>query len=113
MAIEWDSKSSCKDLSNLLPHDPITALAPTSQAGGNMLAQEGNDDAMTAPGSPPVDNLQDHQSQVLEDPTITPSNKVEIEPSDDGKPPATEMVGYQASKPAWSPTTTPHIVRKA
>jgi hypothetical protein len=44
-----------QDLSNFLPGDPITALAPTSQAGGNMMSS--NKLAHTAPGSPPVDPL--------------------------------------------------------
>jgi hypothetical protein len=111
MAIDWDNKGSCKDLSNLLPGDPISALAPTSQEGGNQ--QSSSADAMTAPGSPPVDNLRDDQNLVDVDPKVSPSNKVVIEPSDDGKPPATEMVGYSPSRPAWAPTTTPHVVRKA
>lgn len=112
MAIEWTSHSSCKDLSDsVFPVDPITALAPTSQAGGNMLAQEGNDNAMTAPGSEPVDNLDDHLSQVHEDPTITPSNKSEIEAGTSGKPNArTDSV--PAAKPAWVQTTVPDVVRK-
>lgn len=110
--VDWENKGSYKDLSNLLPVDPITALAPTSQAGGNMLAQEGNDNAMTAPGSPPVDNMNDHLSQVHEDPTITPSNKTKIEPSDDGKPQSTDEIGYSARHPSWQPPVPPSVKRR-
>ena len=39
------------DLSHLLPGDPISALAPTSQSGGNVA--HGNR-AMTAPGGEPA-----------------------------------------------------------
>jgi hypothetical protein len=42
-----------EDLSSKLPSDPVTALAPTSQAGGNMTSSSKY--AMTAPGSPPTD----------------------------------------------------------
>jgi len=37
-----------QDLTNLLPGDPISALVPTSQHGGNQVAD--NSHAMTAPG---------------------------------------------------------------
>ncbi len=40
----------------------------TSQAGGNMSSS--NEQAMTAPGTPPVDPLQDREHQG--DPTVTP-----------------------------------------
>lgn len=98
MAIEWDNKGSVKDLSNLLPQDPISALSPTSQEGGNQ--QSSNADAMTAPGSQPVDILKDRDVQV--DPKVEVSNKTKIEPSDDGKPQSTDMIGYQPSRPAWN-----------
>lgn len=108
----WVNHGSCKDLSHIQPVDPVTALAPTSQAGGNMLAQEGNDNAMTAPGSEPVDNLNDHQSQVHEDPTIVPSNSAEIEPADDGKPQASGQASYSAPPAAWKYRVIPDVVRK-
>ena len=108
---EWVSSSSCRDLSGILPVDPVSALVPTSQAGGNMLAS--NENAMTAPGSQPVDNLQDHQSQVLEDPSIEVSNKAPIAPGTDGKPQASGQASYSAPKPAWERTTVPEITRKA
>jgi len=39
------------DLSHLLPGDSVSALCPTSQAGGNQVISNAN--AMTATGSPP------------------------------------------------------------
>jgi hypothetical protein len=109
MAINWENKGSCKDLSNLLPQDPISALSPTSQEGGNQ--QSSNEDAMTAPGSQPVDVLKDRDVQV--DPKIEASNKRQIEPTDDGKPLTTEQIGYQARKAAWQPPVPPSVKRKA
>jgi hypothetical protein len=50
-----------EDLSHLLPGSPVTALTPTSQAGGNMMSS--NDLAMTAPGGRPVDPLPDRDAQ--------------------------------------------------
>lgn len=41
-----------EDLSHLLKPDPVTAMAPTSQAGGHV--PRSNDYAMTAPGSMPA-----------------------------------------------------------
>lgn len=56
-----------EDLSGKLTSDPVTALAPTSQAGGNMMSS--NRFAMTAPGSPPTDPLPPSKDQG--DPAIT------------------------------------------
>jgi hypothetical protein len=56
-----------QDLSKMLTTDPVTALAPTSQAGGNMMSS--NRLAMTAPGSEPVDPLPPAQDQG--DPKVT------------------------------------------
>lgn len=110
---DWVNKGSYQDLSHgIFPVDPITALAPTSQAGGNMLAQEGNDNAMTAPGSPPVDELQPRLSQVNEDPTITPANSAQIKPGDDGKPQASKNQGHLPPAPAWKATAKPDVVRE-
>jgi hypothetical protein len=106
---DWGNKGSYRDLSNLLPGDPISALAPTSQEGGNQ--QSSNELAMTAPGSQPVDILKDRAVQV--DPTIEASNKEVIEPSDDGKPQTTEMIGYSPRSPSWQPPTPPNVNRKA
>jgi hypothetical protein len=56
-----------QDLSSALTTDPVTALAPTSQAGGNMMSSSRQ--AMTAPGSPPVDPLPPSKDQG--DPKVT------------------------------------------
>jgi hypothetical protein len=54
--------------------DRITALAPTSQAGGNMMSS--NRLALTAPGSPPVDPLPPAKDQG--DPKITATGSVDV-----------------------------------
>jgi hypothetical protein len=93
-----------KDLSNLLPGDPVTALAPTSQAGGNMMSD--NKLAGTAPGSQPVDPLPPAKEQA--DPKITASNAAPIQPGDDGKPSARagrERGGLSLPEPSWKTTT--------
>jgi hypothetical protein len=83
----------------------------TSQAGGNMLAS--SEKAMTAPGSQPVDNLDDHQSAVHEDPTVEDSNAEQITPGTSGKPQASGQQGSHArSRAAWGPVTVPEVVRK-
>lgn len=85
------------DLSHILPGDPVTALAPTSQSGGNMMSDSKL--AMTAPGSQPVDPLPPAKQQL--DPKITASNSRVIEPGDDGHPDASKMTGYTPARPAW------------
>jgi len=100
-----------KDLSSLLPGDPISALVPTSQEGGNMRAS--NEQAMTAPGSQPVDIMQPAGTYFLNDPTVTPSNSSAIEPGTDGKPQASgQSRGYAPGAPAWTGTSSPDTVRK-
>ena len=54
--------------------DRITALAPTSQAGGNMMSS--NRLAMTSPGSPPTDPLPPAKDQG--DPKITASGSQDV-----------------------------------
>jgi hypothetical protein len=98
-----------EDLSNLLPSDPITALSPTSMAGGNMVSDSKL--AMTAPGSPPVDPLPPAKEQ--SDPKITASNTGPIRPGDSGKPRASAVSGdWRPASPAWAKTTTPGVVRE-
>ena len=56
-----------------LSHLAASSIAPTSQAGGNMMSS--NELAMTAPGSHPVDPLpdRDHQGDPrLDIPAATP-----------------------------------------
>lgn len=95
-----------QDLSKLLPSDPVTALAPTSQAGGNMMSSAKF--ALTAPGSPPTDPLPPAAKQG--DPKVTPSNSEQIPPGTDGKPKA--RTTWNAPRPAWTTTTTPDVIRK-
>lgn len=91
-----------KDLSSLLPSDPITALAPTSQAGGNMMSD--SKQAMTAPGSEPVDPLPDRSDQG--NPKVTASNGQKIMPAHDGKPQASKQLDTTpAPRPAWTKTS--------
>lgn len=73
------------DLTSLLPGDPISALTPTSQAGGNVTTS--NENAMTAPGDVPA---ADHSS-VKAVPIETPTPKIQqsgadIKPGTDGHP---------------------------
>jgi hypothetical protein len=99
-----------QDLSGLLP-DPISALVPTSQEGGNMQAS--NEQAMTAPGSEPVDVMHQAGDYFGNDPTVTPSNAAVIEPATDGKPQASGQAHeYSPPSPAWKATGTPNVVRQ-
>lgn len=105
----WTNNGSYQDLSDLSLG--LKSLAPTSQAGGNMLAGT-NAEAMTAPGSQPVDNLNDHVQQAHEDPTVEVSNSDKpLNPGDDGKPKA-RGEGYTAHAPAWGKTTVPKVTRE-
>jgi hypothetical protein len=98
-----------EDLTHLLPGDPITALSPTSMAGGNMVSDSRL--AMTAPGSPPVDPLPPSKEQ--SDPKITASNPTPIQPGDSGKPKAHAVTGdWRPGPPAWGVTTTPMVSRE-
>lgn len=94
-----------EDLSRLLPGDPVTALAPTSQAGGNMMSS--NRQAMTAPGSDPTDPLPPAKDQG--DPKIGsiklpkgPPGPWQTRPKDDGAPDSGEH--YSPPPPAWKKT---------
>jgi len=99
-----------EDLTHLIPSDPITALAPTSMAGGNMMSD--NRFAMTAPGSPPVDPLPPAKQQ--SDPEIAASNPVPVRTGDSGKPRASAARGgWQPGTPSWGKTTTPGVVRES
>ena len=86
-----------QDLSSLLS-DPINALAPTSQAGGNQIVS--NTNAMTAPGSVPAQPATSLTGEVLDHvpPTIVASG-AKIPPGTDGK--------RQAKGEDWSPPGAP------
>jgi hypothetical protein len=76
--------------------DRITALAPTSQAGGNMVSS--NRLACTSPGSPPVDPLPPAKDQG--DPKITASGTRPV-----GTPPRRKPSGTRTMSPAaWKDT---------
>ena len=82
--------------------DRITALAPTSQAGGNMMSS--NRLAMTSPGSPPVDPLPPAKDQG--EPDVENSPGPRIQPGDDGKPEARTTAGKPSlPEPAWKTTS--------
>lgn len=92
-----------RDLSHLAKN----SMWPSSQAGGNMVSD--NDEAMTAPGSQPVDKLTDRDVQ--SDPTVEvgPAQA----PGDDGKPQARTQSWAKPGEPKWGPVTVPDVVRKA
>lgn len=102
----WVNNGSYQDLSDLLPGGKVSVLAPTSQAGGNMTSS--NEQAMTAPGSQPVDKLVDRAVQ--SDPTIEVSGP-ELPPGEDGKP-QPKTTWSPPGEPSWKPTTVPDVVRQ-
>jgi hypothetical protein len=55
-----------QDVSHLLPGDPISALVPTSQAGGNQVSSNAN--ARTAPGSQPSTPFTSFANEVIDHP---------------------------------------------
>ena len=86
-----------EDLTSLLPGDPISALTPTSQAGGNVTTS--NEYAMTAPGDVPA---ADHSS-VKAVPIETTPPKIQqagpdIQPGTDGHPQQGE---WSPGTPTW------------
>jgi hypothetical protein len=101
---EWVNNGSCKDISELA----MKSLAPTSQAGGNMVSS--NEEAMTAPGSQPVDVLKDRDVQ--SDPAIEMSNDTAIRPGTDGKPKARGSKGHAPGAASWGKTTAPDVARE-
>jgi hypothetical protein len=95
MMADWVNNGSCQDLSSLAKN----SLAPTSQAGGNMVSS--NEEAMTAPGSQPVDVLTDRDVQ--SDPAIEMSNSTPVKPGTDGNPqPGND---HLPPAPAWGKTS--------
>lgn len=101
-----------QDLSKaVFASDPISALVPTSQEGGNMRAS--NMDAMTAPGSVPVDVMQGPGEYFHNDPHVTVSNATAIQPASDGKQQASGQArGYNPAPPAWTSVSSPAVQRK-
>lgn len=80
-----------RDLSNLARN----SITVTSQAGGNMTSS--NEEAMTAPGSEPVDPLPDREHQ--SDPALDMGPRRPV--SDDGKP---QPQGYAPAARQWKNT---------
>jgi hypothetical protein len=91
---DWDNHGTVRDLSELA----ADSMWLTSQSAGNMTSS--SKQAMTAPGSTPVDPLPDrvHQS----DPQVVPSGP-QIEVGTSGKPQARTDSG-PAPRAAWVPT---------
>ncbi len=77
----------------------------SSQAAGNMTSS--NEEAMTAPGSPPVDPVQPAADQG--DPTVKLGAPMKT--GTDGKPQASSQASYNPSPVRWGSTTTPAVVR--
>lgn len=102
---DWVNNGSYQDLSGM----PLarSSLWPTSQAGGNMTSS--SQDAMTAPGSEPVDPLPDRAEQG--DPAVRLPPPVP--PGTSGKPQASGQAGPQAARhPAWGRPATPGVTRE-
>jgi len=81
------------------------SMWPSSMAGGNMTSS--NREAMTAPGSPPVDPLIDREDQG--DPTVRLGSQMKTGTS--GKPQASGQASYTPSPVRWGKTTVPDVVR--
>lgn len=103
--VDWVNKGSYVDISDVLPTDPITALVPTSQAGGNMMSSNGY--AMTAPGGEPTDPLPDRAKQG----NVKVDAQTTLPPGEDGKPQAKGENWTPPGPPAWGSTTVPRVVR--
>jgi hypothetical protein len=92
-----------RDLSPLAKNS-VTA---TSQAAGNMTSSP--DNAMTAPGSQPVDPLPPTADQ--DDPDIAMPRPIPV--SWTGKPPPRASPGWHPPAPSWTATDEPDVIRIA
>lgn len=97
----WVNKGSYADLSSLAEN----SAWPTSQAAGNMTSSARN--AMTAPGSPPVDPVPDRTEQ--SDPSVALGTPMPTGTS--GKPQARGQSSYTPGPVAWKATTVPQVIR--
>jgi len=102
---DWVNNGSYQDLSNLA----LKSLAVTSQEGGNMRAS--SEEAMTAPGSQPVDVMESAGHYFSNDPTIEMTNDTQIKPGTDGKPKARGTAAPAPGAPDWGKTSAPNVVR--
>jgi hypothetical protein len=102
---EWENGGSYQDLSGM----PLAknSMWPTSQAAGNRQAKP--DNAMTAPGSNPVDReLKDSD---MADPEVDVGQA--IPPATSGKPQASTQAGpVPRSRAAWGKVTVPDVLRE-
>jgi hypothetical protein len=106
---EWTNNGSCRDVtSQVLPAGPVSALAPTSQHGGNQIWAN---NAHTAPGGNSGDLGNDLNEAVVVDAPVIEAQPV-IKPGTDGKPPARSSGSYTAPAPAWAKTSVPDVVRE-
>lgn len=103
MAITWENKGSYQDLSRLADD----SMWPSSQAAGNMTSS--SREAMTAPGSSPVDPVPDRNQQG--DPTIRLG--AEMPTGTSGKPQASGQVSAARAprRAGWGAVTVPQVVR--
>jgi hypothetical protein len=92
-----------QDLSSLA----ADSMWPTSQAAGNRQSKSSN--AMTAPGSSPVDR------ELPEDQMADPQVEVGpgVKPGTDGRPRARAGSLNPLPPPAWGKTTSPEVVRES
>ena len=91
-----------QDLSNLLG-DPINALAPTSQSGGNQIFS--NENAQTAPGSQPASPAKSVNGEEIDHgaPEIVAS-RPRIPVGDTGQPEPKDSM--PPGRPTWKTTGT-------
>lgn len=89
-----------QDLSNTLKPDPISALVPTSQHGGNQVSAN---NARTAPGGASGDLGNDlNEAVVIHAPVVEAQPK--IPPGTDGKPDAKGSDWTPPGPPSWKNT---------
>jgi hypothetical protein len=115
-----------QDLTHLLPGDPITALAPTAQAGGNQF--HSNARAMTAPGSEPASQVNSMPGEITEHPAPeisaaaydTPvlrgpdGSHVHPDNADRSNPFTVEDgSGWQAGRDTAAPDVLPEVTRRS
>ena len=102
---DWVNKGSYKDLSDVIPGDPVSCLTPDSMHAGNQVWER---NSMSAPGGASGDlgnNL--GSAVVIHAPVIEAQDKTE--PGDDGKPQPDDS--WSAPPPSWKPTTVPDVIR--
>lgn len=91
-----------EDLTSMLPGDPITALAPTSQAGGNQIFS--NELGMTAPGSQPASPARSITGETIDHaPPVIEASGSKIPTGTDGMPKARDNKDWSPpGPPSWT-----------